>query len=141
MGKHWCWASLFGMLGGDFPRSLKKDCLICKKRLHVSRNGFRGITPEGISPKENQTVKVMKTNELTFITPPVCQGQMVTYSYASVNADSSSTCILRRRTEGGCPTVYELFVDPEWEDESSTNLEFWNNEPSLGELVKTWEEA
>ncbi len=89
--------------------------------------------------KQNQKMNI---SELEFIVPPICQGQLVTYAYAvdkEVSSDSAA-CIIRRRTEGGEPTVYERFVDPQWEDEYSTNLEFWNAEPKLGKLVKTWTE-
>jgi hypothetical protein len=89
-----------------------------------------------------QTKNKMNTTELEFIVPPICQGQMVTYAYAvdtEVSSDSAA-CIIRRRSCGGEPTIYERFIDPEWADEYSTNLEFWNDEPKLGNLVETWTE-
>ena len=84
----------------------------------------------------------MNANQLQFHVPPVCQGQSVTYAYAvdTDRASESAACIIRRRTEGGEPPVYERFVDPTWESESSSNLEFWNAEPALGRLVETWTE-
>ena len=85
----------------------------------------------------------MNTDHLEFHVPPVCQGQMVTYAYAvdtGVSSDSDA-CIIRRTSCGGEPTLYERFVDPEWADEYSTNLEFWNAEPNLGDLVESWEEG
>jgi hypothetical protein len=78
------------------------------------------------------------TSELTFHTPPIGQGQMVTYSYAVDQSADNAACIIRRRTEGGAPTEYERFEDPEWEDEFSTNLELWNQEPKLGRPVSSW---
>lgn len=81
------------------------------------------------------------TSELTFHTPPVCQGQAVTRSYAAYKADESKACIIRSRSESGEPTEYKLFEDPEWENEHSTNLEFWNQEPKLGSPVLAWTES
>jgi len=79
---------------------------------------------------------------LKFIVPPACQGQLVTYAYAvdPGRAVTSRACIVRRRTCGTDPTLYELFEDPEWESESSDNLEFHNREPHLGALVESWTE-
>jgi hypothetical protein len=78
-------------------------------------------------------------SSLEFITPPICQGQAVEYSYATTpTADSSPVCILRRRREYGEPDQYALFEDPEWEMEHSTNHDFWEREPRLGKLVSEW---
>lgn len=83
--------------------------------------------------------RTMDTTALEFHVPPICQGQMVEYAYATgPNADSSPACIVRRRREYGEPDHFELFEDPEWEKEDSCNHEFWNGEPKLGNLVREW---
>jgi hypothetical protein len=82
----------------------------------------------------------MDTTNLKFHVPPICQGQMVEYAYASYRAEDSAACILQRRRERGEPDQFSLYIDPEWESESSTNHEFWNGEPRLGQLVREWTE-
>lgn len=78
------------------------------------------------------------TSNLKFVTPPECQGQAVTYSYATLDADSSAACIVQRRRESGEPDQFGLYIDPTWEDGDGSNLEFWNGAPELGEPVQRW---
>lgn len=87
------------------------------------------------------TTNQIRLTELEFTVPPSCQGQAVTYAYAYDSEGASrgdSGCIVRRRSEHGEPDQFELFEDPCYEDENSTNHEFWNDEPSLGELLDEW---
>ena len=88
-------------------------------------------------------MKNRDTSQIEFHIPPVCQGQAVTYAYGADPACASSgrsDCIIRRRSCGGEPDHYERFEDPEWNDEYSSNLDFWNAEPELGEMTDEWEE-
>jgi hypothetical protein len=78
---------------------------------------------------------------IEFHTPPACQGQAVTYSYGIDPDAEGPACIIRRRTEYGEPAQYERFEDPEWAEEHSSNLDFWDREPELGELVEEWTEG
>lgn len=80
----------------------------------------------------------IKTSNLTFTTPPECQGQAVEYSYAVKDADSRPDCIVERRREAGEPDRFYLYVDPEWADGDGSNLEFHNAAPELGECVLQW---
>jgi hypothetical protein len=81
------------------------------------------------------------TSNLKFITPPECQGQMVEYSYATHDADSTSACIVERCRVAGSPDSFALYIDPTWEDGDGSNLEFWNGAPELGEQVQWWVEG
>jgi hypothetical protein len=78
------------------------------------------------------------TSNLKFTTPPECQGQMVEYSYATHDADSTSACIVERCREPGRPDSFCLYVDPEWTEGDGSNLEFHNAAPELGEPVQWW---
>lgn len=76
-----------------------------------------------------------------FLVPPECQGQAVTYAYGvdgEAVENGRKDYIIRRRTAPGEPTLYERFADPQFEHESSSNLEFWNTEPVLGEKTEEW---
>jgi hypothetical protein len=78
------------------------------------------------------------TSDITFTTPPECQGQAVEYSYAAHQADSRPDCIIERRREAGEVDQFFLYVDPEWADGDGSNLEFHNACPELGECVLQW---
>lgn len=80
------------------------------------------------------------TSTLKFITPAHGQGQLVTYSYAVHEPEKGPACIVQRKSEAGEPDQFSLFVDPEWYEEDSTNLEF-QTFPELGECVFQWEES
>lgn len=84
-------------------------------------------------------MNAINTSELQFITPPQNQGQPVEYSYA-VRETSGPDCIVERRREAGEPDRFFLYVDPEWENPDSSNLDFQNGIPDLGECVLQWEE-
>ena len=82
-------------------------------------------------------MNAIDTSTLKFITPPEAQGQPVEYSYATHKPEESPGCIVQRRSEAGEPDQFSLFIDPEWYDEGSTNLEF-QTIPDLGECILQW---
>lgn len=85
-------------------------------------------------------MNAIDTSKLHFITPPEAQGQPVTYSFATHEPEKGPACIVQRRSEAGEPDQFSVFVDPEWYEEDSTNLEF-QTIPELGECVLQWEES
>jgi hypothetical protein len=79
---------------------------------------------------------------LKFITTPENQGQIVEVSYAVDSDHGGEDRIIERchdRSDG--EVTYRRYVDPEFFEEDSANLEFWNGSPKLGECTDKWKEA
>ena len=86
----------------------------------------------------------MKTDitKIKFHTPPFNQGQPVEVSYGidkrAVDAGRTDYILERTDYPDDEPTTIRRFEDPDYEDEDSSNLDFWNGVPELGDETEEW---
>ena len=83
--------------------------------------------------------------ELSFIVPPFNHGQAVEVAYAvdRFAADRGRQDYIIQRTiypaTAREPVKFCRYEDPQWEEEASDNLDFWDRVPELGACTEEWE--